>query len=209
MKKQKTSQKRKENFIYSDFKSSWSYVFKNINYIYFAIFVFVLFVALAIIFPAPAQLEEQIRLMIQKLILKTENLSPLNLISFIFVNNLTVGIVAVLLGVLFSVIPFFIAASNGYVLGYIVKLTISKVGLGAGIFSLWKILPHGIFELPAIFIGLGLGMKLGVLLLQSLNKNSFKLFLENLFLAIKVIFYVILPLLVIAAFIEGSLIKLL
>lgn len=206
-KKQKT--KKRENSIYSNFKDSWRYVKENRNYIYFAIAVFVLFLILAIIFPVPVQLDAQIKLMIQKLVLKTENLSPIELVSFIFVNNLGVGIIAVIFGVFLAIAPFMIAASNGYVLGYVVKLVIGKIGLGAGIVSLWRLLPHGIFELPAIFIGLGVGMKLGVALFSSLNRDSFKIFIENFLMALKVIIYVIIPLLVIAAFIEGSLIKLL
>ncbi len=207
VKKLKSKQKRNENLIYSNFKESWKYVLKNINYIYFAIFVFILFLVLALAFPVPFQLEQQIKLMIQKLVLKTESLNSLDLISFIFVNNLSVGIAAVLFGIFFCLIPIIIAASNGYVLGYVSKLIIGKLGLSAGIISLWRLLPHGIFELPAIFIGLGIGMKLGASLIQSLNKNSFKIFSENFLMAIKIIIYVIIPLLVIAAFIEGILIK--
>jgi len=40
-----------------------------------------------------------------------------------------------------------------------------SVGIeGYGI--LWRLVPHGIFELPAVFISLGLGIKLGTFIFR-------------------------------------------
>jgi len=35
-----------------------------------------------------------------------------------------------------------------------------------GFLSLWRLLPHGIFELPAVFISLGMGLKIGMFIFQ-------------------------------------------
>ena len=43
-------------------------------------------------------------------------------------------------------------AFNGYVIGFILEKSVLIDGLGV----LWKLVPHGIFELPAIFISFGL-----------------------------------------------------
>jgi len=68
--------------------------------------------------------------------------------------------------------------------------------------TLWKLFPHGIFELPAVFISLALGMKLGTFIFQKKKMNSFKDYLWNSF---RIFIFVVIPLLVIAAFIEGYL----
>jgi stage II sporulation protein M len=199
---------KKEFAITKNFKDSWKYVGENRRYVFFAIILFALFAIIAIVFPVPAELEAQIRLVIEKLVLATQGLNWFDLIAYIFTNNFLVGIISVIAGILFCFVPFIIAISNGYVLGYVIKLTVQKFGMSEGIVSLWRILPHGIFELPAIMIGLGIGFKLGISFIESLNKNSFKILLKDFVRALKIIFYVILPLLVIAAIIEGSLIKL-
>ena len=72
-----------------------------------------------------------------------------------------------------------------------------------GYFSLWKILPHGIFELPSIIISFALGIKLGMFVFA---KNPSKEFKKRFVLGLKTFVFVILPLLVIAAIIEGLLI---
>ena len=66
--------------------------------------------------------------------------------------------------------------------------------LKEGIFILWRLLPHGIFEIPAILISTSLGIRLG---------TDFKNFKKNLKSAIRVFLLIIVPLLVIAGIIEG------
>ncbi|MEI6731787.1 MAG: stage II sporulation protein M, partial [archaeon] len=69
--------------------------------------------------------------------------------------------------------------------------------------SFWKIVPHGIFELPAIFVSLGLGIKLGAFVFGPERKKEF---VRRALASLKVFVYVVLPLLIIAAIIEGMLI---
>jgi stage II sporulation protein M len=69
-----------------------------------------------------------------------------------------------------------------------------------------NLLPHGIFELPAIFISFGMGLKFGTFLFYKEKMKKFAEFFSN---SLRVFVFVILPLLVIAAIIEGSLIFLL
>jgi stage II sporulation protein M len=69
-----------------------------------------------------------------------------------------------------------------------------------GFTVVWRLFPHGIFELPAIIISLGLGFKLGV---EIFTKRQIAKNLREIF---KIIFLIIVPLLFIAAIIEGSLI---
>ena len=203
----------KTNFIARNFFESLKFVKDSRKYIYFAIWVFILFILIGLLFPAPAFFDSYIIDILKELINKTSGLSLFELIGFIFRNNFLVSVISIILGVLFCFVPIIIGISNGYLLGYVFRTILVKLGLVSGGLSLWKILPHGIFELPAIMISLGIGIRLGVSFFSSLNdspkKNSFKNFFESFILAVKTLFFLILPLLVIAAIIEGSLIMLL
>jgi stage II sporulation protein M len=73
----------------------------------------------------------------------------------------------------------------------------------SGLTSLLNLLPHGIFELPAIFISLGLGLKLGT---TWFKKNIAETFRKYFWESLRVFVWIILPLLSVAAIIEGLLI---
>jgi stage II sporulation protein M len=184
-------------------KESWSFIKESKNHIYFALGTFLLFILLAVIFPAPKEIELAIRETVNRLILATQGLDGMSLVSYIFVNNLGVSLIAIFAGIFFCFVPFFLSVSNGYVLGYVSKIVVREESL----VSLWRLLPHGIFELPAILISLGIGIRLGISLMMSLNAGSFRIIWKDIKNSFKVIFFIIIPLLVIAAIIEGSLIS--
>ncbi|MEW6213944.1 MAG: stage II sporulation protein M [Nitrospirota bacterium] len=60
---------------------------------------------------------------------------------------------------------------------------------------LWTLIPHGIFELPAIFVAWGLGIWRGVWMFRKDKDQTFK---ERANKAYRVFFAFILPLLIIA-----------
>jgi stage II sporulation protein M len=73
-----------------------------------------------------------------------------------------------------------------------------------GILVLWRLLPHGIFELPALFLSAGLGLRLGTFIFR---KNKLKSLKNYLFESLRVFLFIIFPFLLIAAIIEGILIS--
>ena len=92
-----------------------------------------------------------------------------------------------------------VAVINGYLLGFVASIAVNSNGIG----SLWRILPYGIFELPAVFISLGLGLKFGTFLRQ---KNKGKYFKDYFWNCIRIFILIVIPLLIIAGIIEGTLI---
>ena len=72
------------------------------------------------------------------------------------------------------------------------------------IFILWRLLPHGIFELPAVIISIGIGIKIGLDIWKKDAKQRLK---RNFKEAIRLFIFVILPLLLIAGIIEGVLVR--
>ena len=203
------SKKEKEGFFVKSFKESWNFIASSRKYIYFAIFIFLAFVFIGLVFPAPDVVSNSIKELVKKLSENLSDLSLTQLLGYIFWNNFIVSIISICSGIFLGVGPFIIALSNGYVLGFIVRQIVGKLGFVEGVSSLWRLVPHGIFELPAVMISLGIGFRIGVGLVSAINKNSFKEFFRTLVLSLKVLVFFIIPLLVIAAIIEGILIKVL
>jgi len=196
MKKQKN---KKGKFFRRNYGESWKYIKDSRNFIYSVIIVFLFFFFIGFFIQAPAILDEKILEFIKELLIKTEGMSMSELISFIFFNNLQNSFMGMLFGIIFGVFPILTSLANGYLLGFVAEKTVEE----EGIFTLWRIFPHGIFELPALFISLGLGLKLGTFIFK---KNKFKTLSIYLLKSIKVFFFIVIPLLIIAAIIEGSLI---
>jgi stage II sporulation protein M len=166
------------------------------NYIYGGIILFIITTLIGYFFPI--FFTEEIKELLKNLVLSFENLNTLQIILKIFLNNSLVSFSIILLGLLLGLFPLFAIIQNGYILGFVIKNVILKEGF----IVLWRLLPHGIFELPAIFISMGLGIRLGWKVIQ--RDNPWKFLKDSL----ETFFLVIIPLLVLAAIIEGLLIGL-
>ncbi len=201
--KQRNRKKGKEEFNFAnEYKKSWEYIKESRNYIYIIAGIFFLFVFIGSLFPVPAVLYNIIIDFVREIIEKTKDMSQIQLIGFIISNNVTSTFLGVLLGLIFGIFPILSAIANGYMLGFIGLMSVEN----GGILTLWRLFPHGIFEIPAVFISLGLGMKLGMFIFQKDKLKSFKNYLVNSF---RVFLLIIIPLLIIAGIIEGTLMILL
>src|SRR3989344_576945 len=174
MKKRSDKRNSKLN-VKKQFKEAIIYLKESLNYIYLAIF---LFAASAVFGFLNAKNLTFIDEILKEIVSKTLNLGPLELIFFILQNNLQSAFVSLAGGILLSIGPILFAISNGTIIGYVM----SRSYQSAGIQVLWRLIPHGIFELPAIFISLGLGIKLGFSIINSYftyfwKKNKTKIFL--------------------------------
>jgi len=192
--------KNKENFdLKEQYKKSWSYILESKYFIFSIVIIFLLVALIGYFIKAPDFLSEAIINYLKEIETMTHGFSQADWMGFIFWNNLVSSFLGLILGLIFGIYSFIGAVANGYLLGFVANLAVSEQGIS----SLWRLLPHGIFELPAIFISLGMGLKLGTFLFQKKKLISFKYYLLN---SLRVFFYIIMPLLIIAAVIEGSLI---
>lgn len=148
----------------------------------------------------PEVYADVLKKVIKELLEKTEGMDFSQLLAFILYNNLKTSLLGMLLGLLFGIFPIIVSVINGYLLGFVFN-SVYNVN---GIKEFWRILPHGIFELPAFFLSLGLGLKLGYVLFFK-NKE----FKHNFKMCLQIFVYIILPLLLVAGLIETSLIFLL
>lgn len=201
-KQSKNKKQKAENFYKRNFLLSWQYVKESKNYIWFIVAVFLASALLAFIYQPP-EIVELIREFIEKLMAETQDLNTGQMMLFIFDNNLRTSFFSMLLGVFLGIFPFLAAFSNGYVLGFVAQKSIAIEG---GL-SLWRLLPHGVFEFPAVVLSLALGVKFGMFVLEKGRRK--KEFIRRAKESLRVFFFIVLPLLIIAAIIEGLLIGLL
>ena len=194
----KPKKHKKEFNLLEEYKQSWKYIKESKKFIYITIGIFFFFVLFAYFIPAPKFLFDKIMVFIEELINQTKGMSQLDLIKFIISNNVKSTFIVIFSGIILGIFSIISAIANGYLLGFVALLSV-KAG---GVLTLWKILPHGIFEMPAVFISLGLGLKMGTFIFQKKKLKSFIHYLTN---SLKVFLLIIIPLLIVAGIIEGTL----
>jgi stage II sporulation protein M len=167
--------------------------------IYFLIIFALFFISSLIGFLFPVFLVEFIEELIRELVERTTGMNTIELFVFIFSRNLMTAFTGLMFGIILGLFPLFLTFFNGYVLGFVSNRVVGVSGLSV----LWRLLPHGIFEFPALIISLGLGVKLASFILTGKPKKQLMYDLEN---SLRVFLFVVLPLLLIAAIIETSLI---
>jgi stage II sporulation protein M len=150
----------------------------------------------------PVFFTEIIGQLLKELVEKTEGMNFPQLLMFIFQNNLLASFVGIIFGIILGLYPLFSGFFNGYVLGFVAGKAVEIDGVEV----MWRLFPHGVFELPALLISLALGLRLGVSLFK---KNVRKELSYNLRESMRVFLYVIIPLLILAAVIEAGLMILL
>lgn len=120
--------------------------------------------------------------------------SPPAVILLIFLQNASSAFIAIWLGLILGLMPVFGALANGIIVGTVLAIS------GGGFTAFLTLVPHGMFELPAVFIAWGLGLWRGMWIFQEEKKKTYK---ERARKAYFVFFTVVLPLLAVAAVIEG------
>lgn len=94
-----------------------------------------------------------------------EALNPLAIMLIIFLNNSIKCLIALLFGIAFGLIPLVFVTYNGFLIGTIFLVIGRLEGL---LYVLVAIVPHGVIELPMVFISAAIGIQLGHDLLNTL-----------------------------------------
>lgn len=196
--KKKWSKKKVKDFFKENYSKSWEYIKESKKFIWAVVIIFFISIVIGFLYQPPSVINTILDY-IKAVLAKTEGMSLLKTICFIFTNNLQSGFMGIIYGFALGIFPVLETFVNGYVVGYVSSSAISS----SGITSLLNLLPHGIFELPAIFISFGMGIKFGTFIFYKEKMKHFNKFFIN---SLRVFIFVVLPLLIIAAIIEGSLI---
>lgn len=183
------------------FRESLNYLKESKNYFLIIIILFIISSLIGYLFPI--FFREQIFRFLIELTEQTQDYNFIQMFFFILQNNIKSSFMVLIFGPLAGVFPIFSTIANGYLIGFVGNLSTQI----AGPISLLRLLPHGIFELPAIIISLSLGLKLGIQLLTiKSGKRKKEKFLHNLNNSLWIFIYIVLPLLLIAGLIETLLI---
>jgi stage II sporulation protein M len=90
--------------------------------------------------------------------------------GFILVKNISAVLLSFVLSPFFLIMPVVSLVVNGWLIGAVANTVVAEHSAG---YLLAGILPHGIFELPALFIGEAAAMSFGVAAMRGvLNKSN-------------------------------------
>jgi stage II sporulation protein M len=123
----------------------------------------------------------------------------------ILLHNMMATILVLISGVLVGVIPTFAIGANGFLLGVVYSQAAEMTGYWK---AALKVLPHGVFELPALLIAASYGLWLGVAVVQRMRGKESNLIRSHIEHAFRRYFAVVFPLLIVAAGVETALIVL-
>ncbi len=127
-----------------------------------------------------------------------KKLPPFGILAIIFLNNTVKSFVAMLLGLLFGIIPVLFVFINGYLIGVVVYVVGGRIGMDR---VLMLLIPHGVLEIPAVLLACSYGVWLGKMVLKKMAGKDVSLG-ECIDMAVRAYIKTVVPLLLVAAFVE-------
>ena len=121
----------------------------------------------------------------------------------ILLHNVMASIIVLISGVIVGIIPTFAIGANGFLLGVVYRQAAEVAGYWK---AALKVLPHGVFELPALLLAASYGLWLGVTVVRKIRGKESTLLRFHIEHAFRRYFTVVFPLLIVAAAIETVLI---
>lgn len=121
----------------------------------------------------------------------------------ILVQNVMASIFVLISGVFVGIIPTFAIGSNGFGLGVLYRQAAEVSGYSK---AALKVLPYGVFEIPALLIAASYGLWLGVMAVRGWRGKGSALLRFHIEHAFRRYFALVFPLLIVAAAIETALI---
>jgi uncharacterized membrane protein SpoIIM required for sporulation/ABC-type transport system involved in multi-copper enzyme maturation permease subunit len=123
----------------------------------------------------------------------------------IFVNNVRTMILAAVTSIFsFGALPLILVLINGTLVSYLIS-QIVMLGFNPWVFAATFILPHGILEIPAVIIGFTFAVRIGVGFIsppEGLDVGQGLLLNTANF--VKVLLFLVIPVLLVAAYIEAN-----
>ncbi len=152
---------------------------------------------------APSSIRRQMTEMFQAIAGNYRGLAGGMLFFNILLQNVMATIFVLISGVIGGVIPALAIGSNGFGLGVLYRQAAEASGYWK---AALKVLPYGVFEIPALLIAASYGLWLGVMVVRRVRGKESTLLRVQLEHAFRRYFAVVFPLLVVAAAIETVLI---
>jgi len=154
---------------------------------------------------APSSIRQQMNGVFQVVAGNYQGLAGGMLFFNILVQNVMATIFVIISGVVVGIIPTFAIGSNGFGLGVLYRQAAEVSGYSK---AALKILPYGVFEIPALLIAASYGLWLGVMVVRRRRGKESTLIRSHIEHAFRRYFALVFPLLIVAAAIETALILL-
>ena len=152
---------------------------------------------------APSAIRQQMTGVFQSVVGNYRGLAGGMLFFNILIQNVMATIFVILSGVMAGIIPTFAISSNGFGLGVLYRQASEVSGYST---AALKVLPYGVFEIPALLIAASYGLWLGVMAIRRMRGKESTLLRFHMEHAFRRYFAVVFPLLIVAAAIETALI---
>ncbi len=91
------------------------------------------------------------------------------LFVIIFINNAITLLLSFLLSPILCLLPILVLIVNGWLIAFVTAVVMQEKSLG---FVLAGLLPHGIFELPALILGQAAALSFGTVVILALFKKE-------------------------------------
>ena len=199
-------------YIIEEYKKEWLFFKKEMKVIFLIMLVGLILLMVGSHFLLSALIKSQpglinsIAATIQEALSGVDlaNDSPFTSVIKLFFNNARVCLISISLGIVpFLFLPIFTYFINGAIVGAVTAFSSAVANFGLSFF-IASLLPHGIFEFPAIVYACALGIYLCKENTKIVLKKSDKRFINVAIDTLRSYVIVILPLLVFAAIIEGT-----
>jgi stage II sporulation protein M len=127
-------------------------------------------------------------------------LPKLQLAAAIFLNNTIKALLVIVGGTTLGIFPVIFLLANGAAVGFAMYASVRSRGI---LTALLAILPHGIFELPAVLLATSMGLLLGGCAIKRLFRAGETTITSELAVALRFFARIIVPLLFVAALVES------
>jgi len=91
------------------------------------------------------------------------------IVMFIFIKNTSVLLLSFVLSPIFCLVPVLALTANGWLIAFVSTAVVKEKSLG---FLLAGLLPHGIFELPALILGQAAALSFGTMAILALVRKE-------------------------------------
>jgi len=165
---------------------------------YMVVLILLFAIGIAVGYVNPFDIQRYVVGIMDTLVSRFEGLHGFELFFKIFLQNSKATAFILASGVIFSLFPLMATIINGVVIGVVIEHLKYSRAMSPALGAL-SLIPHGLFEIPAIVIALSLGVKFGS---WPFRKNRIEFIKNHLVISIKCYLLIILPLLLIAGIIE-------
>lgn len=200
------------NYLKKEYKKEWQFFKKEMKILFPVLLVSIVLLTIlshyifAEVYKSDANAINSVSKVIQGSMSGIDLSKDTHMVSILklFFNNARASLIAISLGVVpFLFLPFISFFANGILVGMVTSLAFQTGGFSLSFF-LASLLPHGIFEIPAIIYACALGIYLCKETTKILLKRSDKRLSNVIADTLRGYVLVILPLLIVAAIIEAT-----